>query len=78
MAEKERRRPAKLATKAWSTQEWLHFLRFLPQQLNARQMDELDQAFGLTASGNAEIAHQWLLMSIRDATSRPIRGSRSF
>jgi leukotriene-A4 hydrolase len=57
---------AKLQTKQWSTQEWLHFLRFLPQQLNANQLKELDQAFGLTRIGNAEIAHQWLLISIRN------------
>jgi leukotriene-A4 hydrolase len=57
---------AKLQTKQWSTQEWLHFLRFLPQQLTANQLKDLDQAFGLTKIGNAEIAHQWLLISIRN------------
>jgi hypothetical protein len=57
---------AKLGTKQWSTQEWLHFLRFLPQQLTANQLKELDQAFGMTKIGNAEIAHQWLLISIRN------------
>lgn len=56
----------KLQTKEWSTQEWLHFLRFLPQQLNLNQMQELDRAFGLTKTGNAEIAHQWLLIAIRN------------
>ena len=29
-------------------------------------MTELDNAFGLTARGNSEIAHQWLLLSIRN------------
>jgi leukotriene-A4 hydrolase len=64
---------AKLRTKQWTTQEWLHFLRFLPQQLTANQLKELDQAFGLTKIGNAEIAHQWLLISIRKnyATAYP-------
>ncbi|RPH75492.1 aminopeptidase, partial [bacterium] len=28
----------KLDTKAWTTQEWLHFLKFLPAQLNEKQM----------------------------------------
>ena len=28
-------------------------------------MKELDDAFRLTASGNSEILHQWLLMSVR-------------
>ena len=29
-------------------------------------MAELDQAFELTSSGNAEIVHQWLLIAIRN------------
>ncbi|MGE0883939.1 MAG: M1 family metallopeptidase [Blastocatellales bacterium] len=57
---------AKLETQKWTTQEWLHFLKFLPQQLTEAQMKELDQAFGLTKIGNAEIAHVWLLMAIRN------------
>jgi len=57
---------AKLQAKQWSTQEWLRFLQSLPQQLSANQLKELDQAFGLTKIGNAEIAHQWLLISIRN------------
>jgi aminopeptidase N len=57
---------AKLDTQAWATQEWLHFLKFLPQPLNEKQIQELDQAFKLTRIGNAEIAHEWLLLSIRN------------
>lgn len=57
---------AKLDTKQWTTQEWLHFLKSLPPQLSEAQMKELDQAFGLTKSGNAEIAHVWLLAAIRN------------
>ena len=33
--------------------------------LTAERMAGLDDAFGLTESGNAEIAHQWLLAAIR-------------
>jgi leukotriene-A4 hydrolase len=57
---------AKLQTKQWSTQEWLHFLQSLPKQLTANQLKELDKAFALTKTGNAEIASQWLLISIRN------------
>lgn len=60
---------AKLPIKEWSTQEWLHFLKSLPPQLNENQMKELDQACGLTKTGNAEIAHQWLLISIHNKYS---------
>ncbi len=54
-----------LPVKAWSTQEWLHFLRSLPSTLNGGQMADLDRAFHLTQSGNSEILAEWLLMSIR-------------
>jgi leukotriene-A4 hydrolase len=56
----------RLQTKGWSTQEWLHFLRFLPQQMDQKQLEELDRTFKLTNIGNAEIAHQWLLLAIRN------------
>ena len=53
--------PAKeLATTGWTTQEWLHFLRALPGDVPAPRMAELDKAFGLTASGNSEVAAVWL------------------
>lgn len=48
-------------TSAWSTQEWLHFLR----SLDRPDMPHLECAFHLTESGNAEILSQWLLMAIR-------------
>lgn len=52
----------------WTTQEWLHFLRALPP-LGQESMTALDRAFHLTESGNAEIAHVWLLLSIRNGYS---------
>ncbi|HEX8174302.1 MAG TPA: M1 family metallopeptidase [Pyrinomonadaceae bacterium] len=58
--------PAGISTAAWSTQEWLHFLQSLPQDLGAARMAELERAFRLTASGNSEILFQWLLMAIRN------------
>ncbi|MBC8030664.1 MAG: M1 family metallopeptidase [Pyrinomonadaceae bacterium] len=57
---------SKLETASWTTHEWLHFLRCLPQPLDVEKMLELDEAFHLTQSDNAEIAHQWLLMAIRN------------
>lgn len=51
--------------KAWSTQEWLHWLREFPETINASQMRDLDRQWSFTESGNSEILAQWLLMSIR-------------
>lgn len=55
-----------LDTTVWTTQEWLHFLTSLPDSLTAEQMQELDTAFALTAAGNSEVAHLWLLTAIRN------------
>ena len=55
-----------IQTKSWTTQEWLHFLTSLPQDLGAGRMAELDKALNLTNRGNSEIAFQWLLMSIKN------------
>ncbi len=54
---------------SWTTQERLAFLRGLPTPLPTARMAELDAAFGLTATGNNEIAFQWLLMAIRGGYS---------
>ncbi len=57
--------PAQLATKEWSTHEWLHFLRKMPSSLTAEQMKSLDGAFKFTNSGNSEIADLWFIMAVR-------------
>lgn len=59
-------RASDLKASAWTTQEWLHFLRHLPEQLDKSKMEELDKAFRLTSTGNSEVAHQWLLIAIRN------------
>ena len=57
---------SRLQTAGWTTQEWLHFLRFLPPQMSRARLEELDRTFNLTKTGNAEIAHAWLLIAIRN------------
>ncbi len=58
--------PAKsLDTSKWTTHEWLHFLDNMPADLSSARMAELDEAFHLTTSTNAMIAHSWLLDAIR-------------
>ena len=57
--------PAQLATKDWSTHEWLQFLRKMPEQITVAQMKQLDEAFKFTNSGNSEIADLWFLIAIR-------------
>jgi leukotriene-A4 hydrolase len=54
-----------IATKSWSTQEWLRFLREMPASLGSAGMQRIDTAFHLTKSGNDEILAQWLLMAVK-------------
>ncbi|NND94238.1 MAG: M1 family metallopeptidase [Flavobacteriales bacterium] len=48
-----------IETSEWSTHEWLHFLRAVPNDLNMERMSSLDSAFELTASTNSEIQGIW-------------------
>jgi len=57
--------PATLASKDWTTHEWLQFLRKMPDTLSLPQMVLLDKTFRFTGSGNSEVAFQWFLMSIK-------------
>jgi aminopeptidase N len=55
-----------LSTSQWTTQEWLHFLRYFEERpLTEKRMAELDARCGFTKTGNAEIAAEWLLLAIR-------------
>jgi len=54
-----------LSTAQWTLHEWLHFINNLPVDLDHQRMANLDKAFDLTNSNNAEIAHAWYLLSVR-------------
>ncbi|WDE03257.1 M1 family metallopeptidase [Thalassomonas viridans] len=56
---------AQLPTANWTVHEWLHFINNLPLNISLARMGSLDQAFNLTQSQNAEIAHAWYLLSLR-------------
>lgn len=54
-----------LTTQGWTTHEWLHFLRQLPDSLSVSKMKELDDNFHFTTTGNSEIAAQWFIQSLK-------------
>jgi hypothetical protein len=58
--------PASLQTEGWTSHEWLHFLRSLPDTMPRPQLDALDRAFGFTKSGNSEMLFEWLRIAIRN------------
>ena len=54
-----------LPTTDWTVHEWLYFINNLPLSITAEQMAQLDAAFELTQSTNAEIAHAWYLLALK-------------
>ncbi len=52
--------------KNWTTHEWIRFLQAMPEKLETDRLTALDRRFDLTDRGNSEIAHQWLLIAIRN------------
>ncbi|MFC1484352.1 M1 family metallopeptidase [Candidatus Neomarinimicrobiota bacterium] len=55
---------AQLETADWTSHHWLQFLRHLPDNIGMGRMDDLDQAFDLTHTGNSEILFEWLRLAI--------------
>lgn len=49
----------------WTTQEWLHFINALPEDTSAERLKDLDLAFNLTNSSNAEIAFAWYMKAVK-------------
>ena len=58
-------KPGDLQTKDWTTHEWIHFIRHVPEQLSKEKMAELDAAFQFSHTKNAEILNEWLVQVIR-------------
>jgi leukotriene-A4 hydrolase len=48
----------------WAAQQWLYFLDGMPPTLSAAQLTDLDKAFGLSKSPNAEIGSSWFKLVI--------------
>ncbi|TMP40725.1 aminopeptidase [Pseudoalteromonas citrea] len=53
-----------LPTNKWTVHEWLHFINNLPRDLSLDKMTELDSAFNLTTSTNAERAFAWYMLAV--------------
>lgn len=56
---------SELDAAGWVTQQWLHFLEELADELDAERMGALDEAFGFTSSGNNEVLCVWLRLSVK-------------
>ena len=57
---------ADVETDDWTYHQWKYFLDGMPEMLSESQLEDIDQAFGLTESRNNEIAFSWLRIAIRN------------
>jgi len=55
---------SELDTEGWTTHEWLHFVRGLPDGIGQERLAELDLALELSERGNAEVLFAWLIVAI--------------
>ncbi|MEX1001992.1 MAG: M1 family metallopeptidase [Crocinitomicaceae bacterium] len=49
----------------WSTHEWLHFIRHIPEDATVEDMAMLDNAYNFSNRGNSEIMAEWYVLSIK-------------
>lgn len=57
--------PPDAITKAWTSQEWVHFIESLPDTLTLNQLAQLDGAYAFTGTMNGEIAQRWYPLAVR-------------
>lgn len=57
---------SEIPSDSWTTHEWLHFLRGLPDSIGIQKMADLDKRYDLTNSKNSEIADEWYLLAIKN------------
>ena len=63
---------AQLDTKDWNATEWMKFLNDIDEKASAAQLKELDKAFGLSKTGNNEVAFRFYRASV-NAGNRDVR-----
>lgn len=66
------------AWRGWSTAERMRFLQKVPQQRSAAQLAALDEAFGLSATGNNEIRFLWLELALRNRYAPAVSQAEEF
>lgn len=53
-----------ITRKSWITQEWMNFIRKLPDTIGVNRLKALDERFNLKGWGNSEIMAEWYVKSI--------------
>jgi leukotriene-A4 hydrolase len=62
----------------WNTAERLRFLNSLPRELPRERLAALDQAFGLSRSGNSEVLFAWLQLALANRYDPAVPAAEQF
>jgi aminopeptidase N len=62
------------STTEWTTHEWIHFIRHLPNDISIQRLAALDNEFNFAQSGNSEIAAAWYEVAIDRGYAPQIMG----
>ncbi len=63
---------------SWTTAERLRFLNALPREMSQQRLAELDRAFGLTGTGNAEVLFAWLNLTLKNRYEPAVPAAERF
>ncbi|MEI2693967.1 MAG: M1 family metallopeptidase [Saprospiraceae bacterium] len=63
---------AMLKTSAWSTHEWLYFIRLLPKDSGTVMCNQLDKAYHLSDGRNCEIQCAWFEYAIKNGYGKQL------
>jgi hypothetical protein len=64
--------------RGWNWAERVRFIRALPRELPAARLAELDRAFQLSESGNAEVLYVWLRLAIANRYDPAVPATERF
>ncbi|MEL6804821.1 MAG: leukotriene A4 hydrolase C-terminal domain-containing protein, partial [Bacteroidota bacterium] len=67
-----------LEVSEWSTHEWLHFIRTLPDSISEEQLARLDASFGFTKRTNSELQFAWYLQAVESQYKAAYPAMRRF
>ncbi|WP_347303609.1 M1 family metallopeptidase [Croceibacterium sp. TMG7-5b_MA50] len=66
------------AWRGWSTAERMRFLGSLPEKVSAAELARLDEALGLSSTGNAELRFLWLQAALRNRYDPAVPQAEAF
>jgi leukotriene-A4 hydrolase len=69
---------AALPYAGWNWAERVRFLKGVPRQLPRARLDELDRAFGLSQSNNAEVLFAWLRLALANRYQPAVPAAERF